>query len=259
MEIRHYAHIIWRRLWVIVLVFGIVLLYVGYQYYKLDKTPGALKAYQSVTTLQIGLQASANSNDDFYSDYQTTSEALADELVTGPVLTSHEFATQVTRQIQADTDQITQRFGARADLGNLHDLSAIGSSITATRSHTLVTITVNWGTPAGAWAIAHAIGEVSASQIGTYLDYEVRTTPTFSQATVAARVISSASTPVAATGTQSHKLLLLLLLLLVALIIGIALAYLIETLDDRLYSAEAAARLTGLPVIGEISPRKAGP
>jgi capsular polysaccharide biosynthesis protein len=257
-EIRHYAYILWRRLWVVVLIFGIVLLYVGYQYYKLDKTPGALKAYQSVTTIQVGLQASASSNDNFYSDYQTTSEALADELVTGPVLTSPEFATQVTRQIQADTDQITRRFGAGANLGDWQDISAIGSSITATRSHTLVTISVTWSTPAGAWAIAHAIGEVSASQIGTYLDYEIRTTPTFSQAVVAARIISSASTPAAVAGTQSHKLTLLLLLLLVALLIGIALAFLIEALDDRLYSAEAAARLTGLPVIGEIPNRKAG-
>ena len=124
---------------------------------------------------------------------------------------------------------------------------------------TRVGIVQQIGIEAGAWAIAHAIGEVSASQIGTYLDYEIRTTPTFSQATVAARVISSASTPVVVAGTQSHSLTLLLLLLLVALIIGVALAYLIEALDDRLYSAEAAARLTGLPVIGEISPRKSGP
>jgi capsular polysaccharide biosynthesis protein len=244
---------------VIVLVVGIVLLYVGYQYYKLDKTPGALKAYQSVTTLQVGLQANANSTNNSYSDYQSTSEALADELVTGPILTSPEFSTQVTRQIQADTDQITQHFGAGADLGDWQDITAIGSSITATRSHTLVTVSVNWSTPAGAWAIAQAIGEVSASQIGTYLDYEVRTTPTFSQATVAARVISSASTPTAVAGTQSHRLTLLLLLLLVALIIGIALACLIEYLDDRLYSAEAATRLTGLPVVGEIPSRKPGP
>lgn len=255
MEIRHYAAILWRRLWVIVLVVGIVLLYVGYQYYTLAKTPGTLKAYQSVITLQVGLQPTARSSNELYSDYQTTSEALADEMITGPVLTSHEFTTQISRQIQADTAQITQRYGPTPNLGDWQNSQAIGNSLTATRAHTLVTISVNWSTPAGAWAIANAIGEVSTSYIGTYLDYVVRNTPTFSQnnhPAIAARVISAASEPATVAGSGWHKLTLLLLLLLVALIIGIALAFFIEYFDDRLYDVDAAVRVTGLPVFGEI-------
>lgn len=99
MELRHYGAVLLRRLWIIVLVVGVVLLYVGYQYYTLSKMPGALTAYQSNISLQVGLQANVHSSDQFYADYQSVAEAQADELVTGPVLTSPEFTEQVVRQI----------------------------------------------------------------------------------------------------------------------------------------------------------------
>jgi len=206
-------------------------------------------------TMQIGLQANARSTDQYYSDYVTTSEALADEFATGPLLNSSEFATQVSRQLQADMGQIALRYGANADLGNWRDPAAIAAALSATRSHALVTVNVVWSTPVGARAIANAVGEVSASQISTYLDYEVRTVPSFSQNVhplASAKVISAATDAVPAPGIASNKATLLLVLLLVALIIGIALAFLIEYLDDRIYSKEAGIQLLELPVYGEI-------
>jgi capsular polysaccharide biosynthesis protein len=254
-ELRHYGAILLRRLWIIVLVVGVVLLYAGYQYYALSKTPGALTAYQSNISLQVGLQANAHSSDQFYADYQSVAEAQADELVTGPVLTSPEFTAQVLRQVQADSDQIAQRFGPNADLGTLNDPGTISSVLTTSRSHTLVTISVTWSTAAGAWAIANAIGEVCTAQLSNYLDYEIRATPssaTSTQPLIEARVVSAASQPARVAGSGEHKLSLLLILLLVALIIGIALAALVEYLDDRIFDEREAMQLLQIPIYGEI-------
>lgn len=264
MELRSYWSIIWRRVWIIILVVGVVALYAGYQYYHLHKLPGALKAYQSNITLQIGLQATPHSTDQSYADYVSISESLADSLATGPVISSKEFDTQISQQIQADMGQITQRFGTNPDLGDWQNPGAIGGALVATRAHSLVTISVTWDTPAGAWAIANAIGEVSVAHISTYLDYEIRTpasnpTPKPNDAhpleihpLAAASVISNATDPATVPGPSANKPALLAVLVFVALIIGIALAFLLEYLDDRIRSKDEVAQLLQLPIYGEI-------
>ncbi len=191
-------------------------MYVGYQYYHLRKTPGALTAYNSNTTIQIGLQATSK-GDPNNANYVVVSEALADALVTGPILTSNEFDKDVSNQINKDRDLIAQRYGTNADLGDVQNASAIGQALNAVRVHSLVTITTTWSTPAGAWAITKAVGEVSVAKIGTYLDY----------------VIS-------------------VLLLLVALAIGIALAFLLDYIDDRIRSKAEVTQLLGLPIYAEV-------
>src|SRR3984893_15284901 len=100
-ELRTYWAIIWRRIWVIALVVGVVGLYVGYQYYHLSKTPGALKAYSSAVTIQVGLQATTK-GDTNNANYVMVSEALADALVTGPILNTREFDTAISKQIGRD-------------------------------------------------------------------------------------------------------------------------------------------------------------
>jgi capsular polysaccharide biosynthesis protein len=263
-ELRSYWAIIWRRIWIIILIVGIVALYAGYQYYHLRKTPGALKAYQSTITLRIGLEATPHSTDQSYADYVSISESLADELATGPLLTTSEFDTQVVQQIQSDKGQIAARFGPNADLGDWQNASAIGTALTATASHSLVTINAMWSTPAGAWAIANAVGEVSVAHVGTYLDYEVRSNPasppqaTNSHPLTSAQIISSASDPIQVPGLSASKPLLLVVLVFVALIIALALAFLIEYLDDRIRSGAEVARLLQLPVYGEV-PRAPSP
>lgn len=263
MELRAYWAIIKRHFWIIALIVGVVALYSAYQYYHLYKTPGALKAYQSTITLRIGLSAPTHSTNPNYADYLSTSESLSDAFVNGPVLTSKEFATQVSQQIQADTDQITQRYGANADPGNVRDVGAISSALSASRAHNLVTINVLWSTPAGAWAIANAVGEVSEAHISRYLDYEVRNTSSSSfaentQPSASAQVIVASTDPALVPGPAANKPQLLIALLFVALIIGIALAFLIEYLDDRVRSAAEVAQLLQLPIYGEV-PRAPSP
>jgi capsular polysaccharide biosynthesis protein len=253
-ELRAYWTIIWRRAWLVALVVGVVALYVGYQYYHLRKTPGALIVYSSNVTVQIGLAGSPNGA----ADNVVVSEALADAMSTSPILSSKEFDSEVSRQIALDMPQIEQRFGANPDLGDWQNTGAIGGALSATHVHSLVTVSTTWSSAAGAWAIANAVGQVSAANICAYLGYVVpkeascSTTADPSVPAVSARVIIAATDPVTAPGLSASKQTLLVILLLVALIVGIALAFLVEYLDDRIYNKDDAQRLLQLPVYGVV-------
>src|SRR6266702_1258987 len=206
MELRAYWTIIWRRIWLVALIVRVVVLYIGYEYYHVGRHPGGLSEYQSTITYQIGLQASAKGTDPSYADNIAVSEALADTLVKGPILTSKEFDTQVSQQVGLD---------------------------------------------------------MSTNNIGTFLDYVITNNATHSssdtnvQPAVSARVISDATNPVKVPGTFTEKAATFAILLLVALIVGIALTFLADYLDDRIYGKEEAADLLQLPIYGELPPAKA--
>lgn len=256
MELLTYWKIIWRRLWLIVLIVGVVALYVGYEYYHLYKTPGALKAYSSNVIIQVGLQP-IDPQDLSSADMVTVSESLADALTTGPILSSSTFDTQVAQQVQSDMSQITQKYGANPNLGTI-DAGGIGGAISAQRAHSLVTITTNWGTAPGAWAISNAVGEVLSNNVCTYLNYDVPQGSSCSvannagQPIVTAKLMSAASDPSQVPGTSSSKVTLYAIMLLVALIVAIALAFLLDYFDDRIRSKDDAAQLLQLPVYGTV-------
>ncbi len=258
-ELRSYAKIIWRYIWLIVLIVGLVSLYSGYQYYKLRKTQGALIGYSSNISLQIGLVATTT-GDPNPADSVTVAEELADTLVLGPILSSTEFTQDIAHQVGLDMKLIEQRFTTSSpDLGSWQDNGAIGGALSATRVDSVVTISVNWSTAAGAWAITNAIGEIATARIGQYLDYVVatdytHTTPTghYIQPEVSARIIGAASTPLGVTGSSASKVTLLALLILIALAVGIALAFLLDYLDDRIHSKEDIKDLLQLPIYGEV-------
>jgi len=255
-ELRAYGAIIKRRLWIIVLIVGVVSLYAAYQYYALDKTSGAFQSYQSSVTIRIGLQAVARAVNNSSADYLNTSDLLSDAFVNSQVINSKEFATQVAAQVQADMDQITSRGGARPKLGNVQDLTAISAALSTLRSHNLVTINVVWSTSDGARAIANATGEVCSKNIGAYLDYVVRDKATLAENNtppkMAAEVITKPTGPIVVSGPSLNRLQLLLALILVAVVIGVALAFLIEYLDDRIHSREEVEELLQLPIYGEV-------
>ena len=256
MELRTYWAIIWRRIWLVALIVGVVALYVGYEYYHQHKIANLLTTYSSNVTVQIGVQSKGESPN--VAANTSTAEAFADTLATGPIFASKEFETQVSNQVAADTNQITQRYGAHPDLGDWQNASAIGSAISATHIHTLLTITVTWSTPAGAWAIANAVGETLSANVGQYLNYAftngapfISSTGTIVQSVTVARVISKATDPTTIPDT-SGKTVELLLLLLVALGAGIALAFLVDYLDDRVRSKDEVTNLLQLPIYGEV-------
>ncbi len=275
MELRTYWSIILRRAWVIVLVVGVVSLYAAYQYYHLRKTPGDLKVYQSSAVIQVGLQATTKLSDPNYADYITATETLSDVLTTSGIFTAPSFDNAVIQQIQADSHQIAQRYGANPDLGNLSP-GAIGGALSASRDHNLVTLRATWPTQAGAWAITNAVSEVIAAHIDTYVSYingQAVTGPLSLTATATAtadttgtstansnisfpittaKIISPAVDNGTVPGPSASKPTLLLVLVLVSLVIGIALAFLIEYLDDRIRSQEEITRLLQLPIYGAV-------
>lgn len=258
MELRTYWNIIWRRIWLVILIVGVVALYVGYQYYHLAKTPGALKAYSSQVVIQIGLQPISNEQDTSYADKESVSDTLAETLITSPILSSKEFDTQVVNQIQSDMGQITQKYGPNPDLGDWQNVGAIGNALSSSRAHTIVTLNVTWNTSAGAWAIANAFGEVSSANICTYLSYVVPKGSSCSSANntrlpiVSARVLTTATDAVVVPGPSASKINLFVILIFVALIIGLALTFLADYFDDRIRGKDDAAQLLQLPIYGEV-------
>ena len=207
----------------------------------------------------IGLQSAIYAHS--YSDYVNTSATLADEFATGPTLTSDTFATQVIQQIQSDMGTIKQRYGENPSLGDWKDTSTIIKALSATRSHSTVTIKVDWNTEAGAWAIAHAIGEVCENNMPIYLNYQVKVSNTQSSANpgylaVGANVTNQPAKPIQLdNGALTLRKTQLLAILLVGLIVGIALAFLVEYLDDRIRRSEEVVQLLQLPMYGEIVPK----
>jgi capsular polysaccharide biosynthesis protein len=245
-ELKTYWTIIWRRIWLVALVVIVVGLYASYQYYHLRKTPGALTAYSSNVTLLIGLAGTANSNANNSGNSVTVSEALADSFANGPILSSHEFDTDVSNQIGQDMSVIDQRFGNNPDLGDWQNAGTIGGALTTVRVDTLVIVSVTWITASGAWAIANAVGEVSTAKIGSYLAGDSVQPP------ASARVITTATDPATVPGASANKVTLLALLVLVALIIGIALAFLLDYLDDRIRTKDEVDHLLELPIYAEV-------
>lgn len=246
MELKTYWTILWRRIWLVALVVIVVGLYAGYQYYHLKKTPGALTAYSSNVTLQIYLVATANSNANNIGSSVTASQVLADSLANGPILSSHAFDTDVSNQIGQDMSVIDQRFGNNPDLGDWQNAGAIGGALGTARVDTLVTITATWITAPGAWAIANAVSEVTTAKIGSYLAGDAV------QPAATAHVVSTATDPATVPGPSANKVTLLALLVLVALIIGIALAFLLDYLDDRIRTKDEVTYLLELPIYAEV-------
>lgn len=256
MELRAYWNIIWRYIWIVALVVGVVGVYVGYQYYHLRKHPDA-PTYHSNITIAIGLQATTKGLDSSYTDNLVVGEAKAEEFIASPILSSSEFDTEISQQIAADANQIAQRYSGNHDLGGCNSPGAIGGALTTSRAHSLVTITTSCGTAAGAWAVANAIGEVTVAHIGAYLHYVLPSTPSTSpdnrvQAALSAQVISAASSPTSVTASSSSKITTWAIMLLVALIIGLALTFLADYLDDRIHSKEEAGQLLQLPLYGQV-------
>jgi hypothetical protein len=255
-ELRTYGALIWRRIWLVVLVVGVVGLYVGYQLYHLYKTPGALRGYRSDITIEIGLQDPPGGSNTSYADSVIATETMADAIVTGSLLSSKKFDTQVSQQVGLDVSQ--QRYGANPNLGNWQNADAIGAALTSTHTHNFITVSVTWSTPLGAKAIASAIGEVSTSSLCQYLSYVVTKdatcvpTDTSGQPVVTAQVVNDATDAVSAPGTAANKLTLYIILLLVAFIVGIALTFLADYFDDSIRGRDDAVLLLQLPVLSEV-------
>jgi capsular polysaccharide biosynthesis protein len=101
------------------------------------------------------------------------------------------------------------------------------------------------------------VGEVTTRQIGNFLDYVIPSnatpsTTSISSSDMSARIISGVSEPVTVPGPSSSKVTLYIALVLASIVLGLALAFLLEYLDDRIREKQQAAALLGLPVLAEV-------
>lgn len=256
MELRAYAKVLWRRIWIVALVVGVVILYIGYDYFNSTAIFETTRTYQTEVNLRIGLPASAQIQDS--TEYSTITGNLADELATGPLLTETTFNTQVVNEIKNDTNAISSQFGPDADLGKITPGKLPGAYKTM-RVHNLVTITVTWNTEAGAWAIAYALGKVCENSLSSYLNYQVNGNSADNVAAVA-KTMGEPEKPTMEGGSVivQRKTTMLIVIFLAGLIIAIALAFLIEYLDDRIHEPEQVMQTLQLPIYGEVPRTVAG-
>jgi capsular polysaccharide biosynthesis protein len=246
-ELRIYGQILRRRIWLVMIVVALTGIAVAYQFYQAHKAAAANQDYQTSVTMHIGLQSANHAQND--SDYVNTVANLTDEFASGPTLTSPSFANQVIQQIQNHTSS-PQGYTWKDPVKNWQDPTNILSALTVTHAHSIITVVVDWHSEMGAWAIARAVGEVCEANMPSYLNYQVDSSPAY--LVPVAKVIAQPSKPVLSTKGSSTKTTQLLAILLVGLILGLALAFLVEYLDDRIYRPEEIGPLLGLPIYGEI-------
>jgi len=221
MELRQYWRIIQRRWWLIAAMLVIVLVVSLITH----KKPAPL--YQVNMRFAIGVEGEQPVNaaaGEGRSDAWLASEYLADDL--SEVLKGGDMAAR-----------ISERVGFPVSAG----------TIFASREHRIVTVTITWADRAQAQAIAEAVG---AALVNAGADY-------FPQlAGVQARAVLIDGPGIGQVGRSLTERLDLLIRLFVALVAGVALVFLWETLDDTVRD-RAELEAMGVSVLGEI-PQKSG-
>ena len=219
MELREYWRIVWRRWWLIIVLVAAVLLIS-----LVAHDPPAV-TYVASMRFAIGIEGSERVNatsGEGRSDAWLASEYLADDL--SEVLKGGSFAAR-----------ISERIGITVPTG----------AIFASREHRIMTVTVTWSDRDEVQAIAEAVG--AAVEDGG-ADY-------FPQlAGVEAQAVLIDGPGIAQVGRSLGDKLDLPIRLLLALIVGVALAFLWDYLDDTVRD-RVEVEAMGPKVLAEI-PRK---
>ncbi|PKO23595.1 MAG: hypothetical protein CVU38_03140 [Chloroflexi bacterium HGW-Chloroflexi-1] len=228
MELRAYWRIIRRRWWLPV---GLALL-VGALTLVIQRPWQARPAtYSATMRFNVGLQPERIPGVYTYDRYYTmlTSEYLVDDL--GEIVRSQAFSRAVSERL--------------ADQEIVVPAGAIGASTQPGKLHRILTVNVSWGDAAQLRAIADAI---VATMTGRSADFFGQ----FSAEEADIRLIDPPT--VSVVGRPAREQLDLPLRVLLALAAGIALAFLLDYLDDAVRDRDELTQL-GLAVLGEI-PRR---
>ena len=228
MELRSYWRIIRRRWWLAV---GLALL-VGVLTLVMQRPWQAHPAtYSATMRFNVGIQPERIPGVYTYDRYYTmlTSEYLVDDL--GEIVRSQVFSSAVSARL--------------ADQGITVPAGAIGASTQPGKLHRILTVNVGWGDAAQLQAIADAI-------VATLTERGADFFGQFSAEEADIRLIDPPTINV--VGRPAREQLDLPLRVLLALAAGIALAFLLDYLDDAVRDREELAGL-GLAVLGEI-PRR---
>lgn len=226
MELRLYWAVIRRWWWIPVLTVLLVavLSLVGAR-------PWQPKAQAFTTSLSFSIGLKPENPADGEENYYTAlaSEYLIDDLA--EVVRGSEFAGAVSQRLQAQGITIPP--------------GALQGSTQAGKLHRIMTVGMTWGNPDELSAIADAVIQTIQEDAPTFM-------PRLFAQNGAAYLVNRGG--VAAVGTGLRQKLEFPLKLLIALAAGIALAFLVDYLDDRIRGREDVERL-GLSVVGEIPKR----
>ena len=231
MELRQYGHIVWKRVWIIVTLLVIVL--IG----SLTLRPKPVPLYQATMRFLVGVRPEICSGDRYcYDRYYTwlSSEYLADDL--SEVVKYSAFANDVSAYLAQGGEPITVSSGA------------IQGSTVAEKQHRILTLRITWGNADELAAIANAAAEVLPQNGPTY----------FATIGVEQARFTLIDRPVVVpVGKSLRERLDLAIRLFLALLAGIALAFLLDYLDDTVRD-QADLEAMGITVLGEIPRRSKG-
>ena len=219
MELRQYWRIVWRRWWLIAALVGLVLGVTLITYQEPEPV------YQATMRFAIGIEGSQPVealSGEGRSDAWLASEYLADDL--SEVLKGGDFAARVSEQV-----------GFPVPAG----------SISASREHRIMTVSITWRDRDQVQAIAEAVGAAVENGGADYFPQLVG---------VQAKAVLIDGPGIGQVGRSLKDQLDLPIRLLVALVAGVALAFLWDYLDDTVRDHSDVEAL-GVAVVGEI-PRR---
>lgn len=226
MEIRSYIGIAWRRLWLIVALPAAVL---ALSLVRPAPAPGGYAAHMRFS---VGLVPEAPGADYTYDRYYTwlTAEYLVDDL--SEVVKSHEIA------------QATSAEATRQGLAVRVPAGAIQSATGAGKQHRILSVSLSWPNADELSVLANALATVLRQGQAPYFEqFRAAGTP------IVMELIDPPS--VSAIGPSLRHRLELPLRLSLALVAGVALAFLLEYLDDTVHGPQDLEAL-GLDVVGRI-------
>ncbi len=225
MELRQYWSIVYKRLWIVIALVAVVLVS------SIVLRPGQPALYQTAMRFTVAVMPESRSGDYYaYDRYYTwmASEYLVDELT--EIVGSEAFARAVSEEL------------ASSDLD--FPAGALYGSLGADRKHRILTVYITWGDQAQLEEIANAAAEVLRERSADFLGQLGATDADI-------RLIDP---PVVLPAARSLKDKLdLPIRLFLALLAGVALAFVLDYLDDTVRD-RAEVEALGLAVLGEIPP-----
>lgn len=224
MELRDYLGVL-RRRWYIVLLTTAIVGLIG-----AALTVRGPRSYESTVRLAISIATNKSADDNspyrHFADYYAwlASEYLADDL--SEIIKSDAFAADVAAYLNEDVGR-----------------SQFREVVRARKTHRLLEVTVQAGTPDSARRIASSVAEVVKSQGAKYL----------AQLEQGGAKIVAIDTPTARPATTTGSQILDIgLRAAFGLLFGIFLAFAADYLDPRFRTAREVERALGVPVLAEI-------
>jgi capsular polysaccharide biosynthesis protein len=225
MELRAYWRVIVRRWWLpVALALLVGLLSVAMQKPWQPKP----QTYAATMRFNVGIQPERIPGVYTYDRYYTmlTSEYLVDDL--GEIVRSEVFTADVSQRL--------------ASQGITVPAGAIGASTQPGKLHRILTVNVTWGDQKQIGAIANAIADTVTQHSADF----------FSQFSASEADIRLIDPPVVSVvGRPAREQLDIPLRVALALVVGLALAFLLDYVDVTVRERSELEQM-GLPVLGEI-------